>query len=145
MNARASGPTPGARLRGAREASGLSIEDVAERLCLNAALVLAMEQDRFALLGAPVYARGHLRNYASLVGIPESEVMAACEAGDVREPSFLPAMDLRPKVRDHSRWAWPVAAVLLAIAVVAVFWWWSARIPASVPRADTVSAPAPGP
>ncbi len=127
MNARTSGPSPGARLRSAREAKGLTIEVVAERLRLNAALVLAMEEDRLALLGAPVFARGHLRNYAALVGIPEDEAMAAFASGEIPEPSFLPAMDLRPRVRDHARWAWPIAAVLLAIAVVAAFWWWSAR------------------
>ncbi len=127
MNARTSGPSPGARLRGAREAMALTIEAAAERLRLNAALVLAMEEDRLALLGAPVFARGHLRNYAALLGLPEDEILAAFGSVEIPEPSFLPAMDLRPKVRDHARWAWPVAAVLLAIAVVAAFWWWSAR------------------
>lgn len=127
MNARTSRPSPGARLRSAREAKGLTIEAAAERLRLNAALVLAMEEDRLALLGAPVFARGHLRNYAALLGIPEDEVMATWAAGEVPEPNFLPAMDLHPKVRDHARWAWPIAALLLAIAVVAAFWWWSAR------------------
>jgi cytoskeletal protein RodZ len=126
MNARTSGSSPGARLRAAREARGLSIQDVAERLRLNAALVLAMEQDRLALLGAPVYARGHLRNYAVLVGAPEQEIMAGCDVEVVPQPSFLPALDLAPRVRSHARWAWPVAAVLLAIAVVAAFWWWTA-------------------
>lgn len=126
MNARTSGSSPGARLRAAREARGLSIQDVAERLRLNAALVLAMEQDRLALLGAPVYARGHLRNYAALVGAPEQEIMADCDVEVVPQPSFLPALDLQPRARNHARWAWPVAAVLLAIAVVAVFWWWTA-------------------
>ncbi len=130
MNAWTDGPSPGAMLRVAREAGGLSIEDVAGRLRLNAALVLAMEEDRLALLGAPVFARGHLRNYAALVGVPESEVLAACEAGEVPEPSFLPALNLRPRIRDHARWVWPLAAVLLALAVVALFWWWSARAPA---------------
>ncbi len=113
-------------MRAAREAGGLSIEDVAERLRLNAALVLAMEQDRFALLGAPVFARGHLRNYALLVGAPEQEIMAACDVDDVPQPSFLPALDLKPRSRGHARWAWPVAAVVLAIAVVVAFWWWTA-------------------
>jgi cytoskeleton protein RodZ len=127
MNARTSGPSPGARLRDAREAMGLTIEAAAERLRLNAALVLAMEEERIALLGAPVFARGHLRNYASLLGLPEDEILAAFGTSEVPEPSLLPAMDLRPKVRDHARWVWPVAAVLLAIAVVAAFWWWSAR------------------
>ena len=127
MNVRTSGPSPGAQLRAAREARGFSIEEVAERLRLNAALVLAMEQDRLALLGAPVFARGHLRNYALLVGAPEREIMAACDVGEVPAPSFLPALDLKPQARGRSRWAWPVAAVVLAIAVVALFWWLTAR------------------
>ena len=127
MNARTSGHSPGARLRAAREARGLSIEEVAERLRLNAALVLAMEQDRFALLGAPVFARGHLRNYAALVGVPEPEFMAECDVGEVPEPSFLPALDLKPKSRDHARWAWPITAMLLAVAGVAIYWWLTAQ------------------
>lgn len=127
MNARSSGPSPGARLRVAREAKGLTIETAAERLRLNAALVLAMEEDRLALLGAPVFARGHLRNYATLLGLAGDEILAAFGISELPEPSFLPAMDVRPKVRDHALWAWPIAAVLLAIAVVAAFWWWSAR------------------
>jgi len=127
MNTRSSGPSPGAQLRTAREARGLTIEAVAERLRLNAALVLAMEEDRLALLGAPVFARGHLRNYAQLLGVPADVALSACTTGEIPEPSFLPAMELRPKIHDHTRWAWPLAAVLLALAVVAAFWWWSAR------------------
>lgn len=126
MNARTSGTSPGARLRAAREGRGLSIEDVAERLRLSAALVLAMEQDRLALLGPPVFARGHLRSYALLVGAPEQEIMAACDVEIDPQPSFVPALDLQPRMRRHARWAWPVAAVVTAIAVVAAFWWWTA-------------------
>lgn len=127
MNSRPAGASPGARLRAAREARGLSIEEVADRLRLNAALVLAMEQDRLALLGAPVFARGHLRNYAVLVGAPEEEIMAACDVDDVPEPTFLPALERRPPGRGRSRWTWPIAAVIVAIVVVAAFWWWAAR------------------
>ncbi|MGB5131390.1 MAG: helix-turn-helix domain-containing protein, partial [Steroidobacteraceae bacterium] len=116
MNTRTSGPKPGARLRVAREAKGLTIEAAAERLRLNAALVLAMEEDRLALLGAPVFARGHLRSYAVLLGLPEDEVLASFGSSEVPEPSLLPAMDLRSKVGDRARWAWPIAAVILAIA-----------------------------
>jgi cytoskeleton protein RodZ len=127
MNARTSGASAGARLRAAREARGLSIEEVAERLRLNAALVLAMEEDRLGLLGAPVFARGHLRNYAALIGAAEKEIMAAYELDEVPGPSFLPALDLQPRARSRARWAWPLAAVALAIAAVAAFWWWTAR------------------
>jgi len=125
MSPRGSGPSPGARLRIAREGRGLSIEEVAERLRLNAALVLALEEDRLALLGAPVFAKGHLRNYALLVGVPEAEIMAASEADGMPEPSFLPALDLKAKRRRHASWGWPIAAVVLALVLVAVFWWWT--------------------
>ncbi len=127
MNARPAGSSPGARLRAAREARGLSIEEVADRLRLNAALVLAMEQDRLALLGAPVFARGHLRNYAALVGAPEKEVMAACDSDEVPEPTFLPALDRRTVTTSRRRWAWPVAATALAVAIAAVLWWWMSQ------------------
>lgn len=125
MSPRGSGTSPGARLRIAREARGLAIEDVAERLRLNAALVLALEEDRLALLGAPVFAKGHLRNYAMLVGVPEDEILSAFEADEIPEPSFLPALDLRPKRRRSSSWGWPLAAIALALVLVAAFWLWT--------------------
>jgi cytoskeleton protein RodZ len=125
MSERAGVASPGARLRTAREERGLSIEEVADRLRLNEALVLAMEEDRFGLLGAPVFARGHLKNYAALVGAPELEVMAGFDVGDLPEPTFLPALERAPISRPRSRWPWLVAvAVGLAGAVTA---WWLTR------------------
>ncbi len=125
MNARAGLASPGSLLRSAREACGLSIEEVADRLRLNEALVLAMEEDRFGLLGAPVFARGHLRNYAALVGAAEREIMAAFDIGDVPEPTFLPALDRAPAARNRLRGAWIAAAVVLAAAAAAAAWWLS--------------------
>ena len=128
MSAASRAPSPGARLQRAREALGLSIENAAERLHLSAALVLAMEQDRLALLGPPVYARGHLRNYAALLGVPESEVLGGGHVDELPEPRLLPALEPVPRPRGL-RWAWPVAALLLAIALVLVFGWWTAAGP----------------
>ena len=122
MSPRAGLASPGALLRTAREASGLSIEEVADRLRLNEALVLAMEEDRFGLLGAPVFARGHLRNYAVLVGAAEAEIMAAFDIGDVPEPTFLPALYRTPVERRRVRASWVVAGAVLAIAAAAAWW-----------------------
>lgn len=119
--------SPGVRLRTAREARGLSIEEVADRLRLNEALVLAMEEDRFGLLGAPVFARGHLRNYAALVGAPEREVLDAFEVGDVPEPTFLPALERTPVAPSRTRWLWIAALVVLAAGVAAGVLWWAMR------------------
>jgi cytoskeletal protein RodZ len=83
-----------------------------------------MEEDRFGLLGAPVVARGHLRNYAVLVGAPERQVMEAFEVGDVPEPTFLPALERTPAARAGGRAGWIAAAILLAALAAALAWWW---------------------
>jgi cytoskeleton protein RodZ len=64
----------GSRLRAARLAQDLSIEDVGARLKLPTAIVAAMERDDHAVLGAAVYARGRLGSYARLLGIPTAAV-----------------------------------------------------------------------
>jgi len=122
MSERAGLASPGARLRTAREERGLSIEEVADRLRLNEALVLAMEEDRFGLLGAPVFARGHLKNYAALVGAPELEVMAGFDVGDLPEPTFLPALERAPISRPRSRWPW-IVAIAVGVAGAVAAWW----------------------
>jgi len=122
MSARPGPGSPGVQLRQAREGLGLSIEEVADRLRLNEALVLAMEEDRFGLLGAPVFARGHLRNYAALVGAAERAVLDAFDIGDLPEPTFLPAGDRRPVARGRGRWVAAIA-VLALVAAGGVAWW----------------------
>ncbi len=121
MSERPGPGSPGVQLRKAREGLGLSIEEVADRLRLNEALVLAMEEDRFGLLGAPVFARGHLRNYAALVGASEQRVLEAFDVGDLPEPTLLPAGDRRPAARSRG----PRIAVFaaLAAALAATAWW----------------------
>jgi cytoskeleton protein RodZ len=126
MSAGAGLASPGLLLRAARESRGLSIEEVADRMRLNVALVLAMEEDRLGLLGAPVFARGHLRNYAALVGAPERQVMDAFDAGEVPEPTFLPAGGREPVVRSRKR-VWAAALSVLAAAAAAALAWWLAR------------------
>jgi cytoskeleton protein RodZ len=118
--------SPGAQLRAARESLGLSIEEVASRLRLNEALVLAIEENRFGLLGAPVFVRGHLRTYAALVGAAEREVLDAFDVEDLPEPTFLTVGDRTPELRSRGRVR--RVAVILSIAALAAaagaFAWW---------------------
>jgi cytoskeleton protein RodZ len=79
----------GERLRSARKASALSLEQVAESLHLDESVILALEDERYEALGAPVYVRGHLRTYARLVGLPVDSILAAygkAEPGDDSAP-----------------------------------------------------------
>lgn len=63
--------SPGLRLRAAREAAGMSLEDAAGRLKLRAPMLDALEREDLQALGAPVFARGYAISYARLLGVPE--------------------------------------------------------------------------
>lgn len=63
----------GTRLRAAREAAGLSQEDVATRLRLSVRQVQAIEQDEEDALPSGPFFRGFVRNYARTVGRDPAE------------------------------------------------------------------------
>jgi len=111
---------PGGRLRHEREERGLTVQQVAEELKLDAAAIIALEQNDFASLGAPVFARGHLRRYATLLGMPDHELLADYDRGrQPGDPSLIPRAHLeRVPERSAPRWPW-VAGGLVALAVAA--------------------------
>ena len=57
----------GARLREAREAQGLAIDDVAHQLKFAPRQIESLEEERFDRLPGPTIARGMVRNYARLL------------------------------------------------------------------------------
>ncbi len=54
--------------------------EAAEKLHLDASVVEALESNRFAAVGPVVFAKGHLKQYAALLNLPASEIMASYEA-----------------------------------------------------------------
>jgi cytoskeleton protein RodZ len=115
----------GARLRGARERSGMTVAQAAERLHCDRDLIESMEAGRFAHIGAPVFVRGHLRRYAELLGEPVGEVLELWEreaAGHVAPPDItqIPKAKRPPDTR---RLLLPAAvAALVALFVLLVYW-----------------------
>ena len=114
--------SPGARLRREREARGMTEQQAAETLTLDPSVVLALETNDFAALGAPVFVKGHLRRYATLLGVPEDEVLGAYERSKqhMAEPSLVPKsrLDMLP-VRGRPKWPW-VLGGLVAFVVAAL-------------------------
>jgi cytoskeleton protein RodZ len=66
--------TPGQLLRQERELQGRAVQEIAGELHIGAYMVEAIENNRFDVLGAPVFARGHLRKYAALLGLSVERV-----------------------------------------------------------------------
>jgi cytoskeleton protein RodZ len=67
----------GVRLREAREAAGLSLQEVATRLRMPVHVVEALEEGRWQVIGANVFVRGQLRSYARLLGVDVEPLLDA--------------------------------------------------------------------
>ena len=143
---------PGARLAAAREAAGMTLPQVAERLRLDIATLQALEAGQFQTLGAAVFVRGHLRHYAELVDLPVEEIeaaYAACAARLAPQPALRRTTPLPGTTASRGVALPPWAALIGAIVLVLAAWiWWAVRVPAghrrpANPPSATSAAPAP--
>ncbi len=66
--------SPGVRLRAAREAKGLTLDDAAKTTRIAKVYLKALEDDDYAKLPSEAYTRGFLRSYAAFLGLPYGEV-----------------------------------------------------------------------
>jgi cytoskeleton protein RodZ len=72
----------GEQLREAREARGMSVEDVAQITKLTGSAVRAIEDGTASLLPAPVFVRGFVRAYAQTVGLDGHELTRMLDGAD---------------------------------------------------------------
>src|ERR1700744_2186257 len=108
----------GSRLRAARKKKTLTILQAAEKMHVDARILESLEAEDFAALGAPVYARGHLRHYAELVGESPAELQALYADSTKAAPS-QPDLTRTPRVApesDPGRLVAPAVIGLIAIA-----------------------------
>jgi cytoskeleton protein RodZ len=127
----------GSRLRAGRERVGLTILQAAERLHVDAKILESLEAENFDSLGAPVYARGHLRHYAELVGESGQELNALYSSliGTVLQPD-LTQIAKAPPSTESNRMILPALLGLSVFAVAGAVWWissMSVKRPATAP------------
>lgn len=82
-------PGPGALLRQAREARGMSLAEAAASLKMSPRQIEAVEAEDYSRLSGATFIRGFIRNYAKLLKIDAAQVIAALEAR-----TALPAAEL---------------------------------------------------
>jgi cytoskeletal protein RodZ len=113
----------GARLRASREKLGLTVLQVAERIHTDPKIVDAIEAENYEALGAPVYARGHIRHYAELVGESQSDLIALySDSSKVAQPDLTRIVKV-PAGTDSSKLVAPALLVIAVFAVAGAVWW----------------------
>lgn len=121
-------PGPGERLRAARLSMGFDLAKIASELHLTTPVVEALEADEFQKVGARVFVRGYLRNYARVVGMPVESVLRQFDEkwpdddtthSMVRESPTLPA-DGGPSRGLAGAMTW---LLLLGLIVLFLMWW----------------------
>jgi len=118
-------PLCGERLRAARRKNDISIRDIAKELHLDEPKVRALEENNFSILGAPVFAKGHMRKYAQLVGVDIDDVLADYYQLE-RSTGAPPVVGPKRKMpRDVSPGPWFGAIVVILIVAAAAYWWFS--------------------
>ena len=122
----------GELLKQERDAQGKTVEDVAKATKMSTLILEALEDDRYSVLPAPVYVKGHLRTYARFLGLDEDEIVEKylrfTQQQEHEEMDEWDAVELElheERARAGRRWIWIVVAVA-AVVVEGVIWIWPA-------------------
>lgn len=117
--------TVGQRLREAREAKGISIEDIAASTRIPTRHLLAMENGDWDKLPAPTYTIGFAKNYAAAVGLDRAAIGDALreEMGGSR-PIYSPVevFEAADPARTMPKGLVIGSLVLLALVVAGLMW-----------------------
>jgi cytoskeleton protein RodZ len=142
----------GALLRAAREASGMTIDAVAQQLKLAPRQVRAIEDGDYMRLPGRTFVRGFIRNYARLLRLDAESVLSALSAGPATQNLESPALHAtaptmgelpttEPARHGWTRWAIPLTLIAI-IGATAAWEWLHPDAPRAVAKRD---APAPDP
>jgi len=123
----------GDMLRAARAAQELPLEQVAADLRIEERLLRALEEHRFEDLGAPVFAKGYLKQYAHRLNLSYNDLLAEYyRLADPRDVTIEPSRVI--KLHDERQiTVWVVAVLVLLLLGVALFVWWVSQPESSFP------------
>ena len=140
--------TTGPRLKAERERRGLSSQKAADELHLDGWVIDALEAEDYERIGPSVYAKGHLKRYAALLGLPAAEILQGYEsrAHPPKPPTSQPVnVRMRSDAPAVSNLPWPevMGSVALALLVIGVLWWrpWHQRGGASLTSGPVAANP----
>jgi transcriptional regulator with XRE-family HTH domain len=119
----------GETLSHARRSLGLSLDDVSADTRIRASVVASIENDEFGPCGGAVYARGHIRSIARVLGIDADPLIAEFDAAHpVELPPVAATVAPQPtdpellsrSARHRPNWTAAMATALAGICVFAL-------------------------
>lgn len=120
------GPVAGERLAEARRKQKISVVEIAKELHLDEPKVRALERNEFDTLGAPVFAKGHLKKYAQLVGVdPDDAITDYYQL--TRSADTTPVISIRTRPRRELTPGPWIAVIVVIILAVTAYWWFTVR------------------
>jgi len=125
----ARGPRAGERLAAARRDKQITVLEIAKELHLDEPKVRALERNEFDVLGAPVFAKGHLRKYAQLVDVDPADVLTEYYEMNRSGPAPLVVTGRARPRKELSPGPW-IAIIVVLILLAAAYWWFAMRTPA---------------
>lgn len=131
---------PGAALRQAREAQGLSVAEVAEKLNLTLSAVQSLETGCYDTLPGVTFTRGYIRSYAKLLGLDENSLVQQYTETTNHVP-VKPLPSLEPQARrSGGRFLMLGFAVVVLLATGAAYYWWQEEQASKLQSSDTSGA-----
>lgn len=112
----------GAMLRKAREARGLSVQDVSNSLRFSVKQIEALENSAFELFPDAMMTRGFIRSYAKYLEIDAEPLLAVYRSSsgeDSQKKVIAIKSSMRPVELSHESWPW--LKYILATIVVLLF------------------------
>ncbi len=122
-NDRPTSTTPGAMVRAAREASGLSLSDLAAATRIPVSQLRALEADDHEQLSGPLYVRSFLRSCAEALDLDPHDLLAAYDSRRPAEavvPAAGPIWAQETEVRHAAAFPWRRVVLLAAVALAVV-------------------------
>ncbi|MEQ8660576.1 MAG: helix-turn-helix transcriptional regulator [Gammaproteobacteria bacterium] len=116
----------GRLLHSAREARGLSVEDLAHLLRLEPRIVRALESEDFERLPPPAFVRGYLRAIAKEYGMESAAFLGVFEQRAGNEEPELADFKSRAPLQMTSETnlvRYTTLALVLLLVVMVVLWW----------------------
>jgi len=136
----------GQRLRAAREAKGLSLENIASETRIPLRHLESLETGDWDRLPAPTYSIGFAKNYANAVGLDRAEIgeqLRAEMGGSRADTSTVEHFEPADPARSMPRWL--VASAVVAILVIVLAFAWIRNRSVSEQPVSTAKQAAPAP